>query len=680
MALALVGSVATSYFGALRARRLVIEGQGQALLRALSGFAGMPPSQAGVDAFVEQYAGDGVTYAALRTPWGLLEAGEASGVSGLGLREGQELEIRRVNGRVRAARILLPPDAHRKGPPKGKRRGRHHRSGGRGPYDGFGHPGKGGPRGGFGPLGKGPDGFGPPHKHGPPEGFGPPSKHGRPEAFDPPSKHGRPEVYGPASKHGPPGPPSERGPAGSYGPSSKHGPPSKHGPAGSYGPSSKHGTPSEHGPAGDDDPSSKHGPPGPPSKHAGPGRFDRPSEYVRPDALSPAGHRSPEDHHPEAHGLGPDVGAPPEPRPDHQGRRPPPSIIGPLDRGRPALSKAGPASPIPAGRDFRGATMHVPWVVGDRATATTAVAAFRKRAGRRWDPKVAPHMPHMPFAIVEFRPVVADGLAHASGLSLVLGLVAAGLFAAFGLALRRAEAKERTLQARAEQDRRLAAIGEMSAVLAHEIRNPLTSLKGHALLLQEALPEGRPQEKAKRVIKEAERLEALTTDLLSYVRSGALHRRKVDPTALVRTAMAAIGVEQFVVDATEAPASWSLDPDRLRQALENILKNAAQATAFEDFPDAAPAEVSIRQQGRTLVFEIRDHGPGISSAHRERLFEAFYTHRTRGTGLGLAVATRVVQQHGGTIAADNHPDGGAVFTIRVPAAPTESSHGHDLSR
>lgn len=284
--------------------------------------------------------------------------------------------------------------------------------------------------------------------------------------------------------------------------------------------------------------------------------------------------------------------------------------------------------------------------------------------------------------VVEFRPVIADGLAATASVSLLLGVAAALLFAALGWALRRAAAKERRLSIRIEQDRRLAAIGEMSAVLAHEIRNPLTSLKGHALLLQEVLPSGRSRDKANRVVQETERLEALTTDLLSFVRSGALCRRAVDPVALVRSALEAVGAQHFVLDARGAPLSWSLDADRFRQVLENIFQNAAQATEHlvaEAGAELAPATVSVRVERGDLTVEVRDNGPGIPEGQELRIFEAFHTLRTRGTGLGLAVAQRVVHQHGGTIEARNHSNGGAVLTVRVPPS-TEVTDGDHTRR
>src|SRR5439155_21048299 len=122
------------------------------------------------------------------------------------------------------------------------------------------------------------------------------------------------------------------------------------------------------------------------------------------------------------------------------------------------------------------------------------------------------------------------------------------------------------------RERRLASLGEMSAVLAHEIRNPLASLKGNAQLLAAMLPaDDKPRAKADRVVDEALRLEQLTSDLLAFVRTGELQRAAVDPAQLVREAAAGLAVE---VDGTGAPRAWSLDAARMRQVVVNLLDNA----------------------------------------------------------------------------------------------------------
>jgi two-component system sensor histidine kinase HydH len=202
----------------------------------------------------------------------------------------------------------------------------------------------------------------------------------------------------------------------------------------------------------------------------------------------------------------------------------------------------------------------------------------------------------------------------------------------------------------------------MSAVLAHEIRNPLASLKGHAQLLALRLdPETRERRKADRVVSEAKRLENLVTDLLAFTRSAPIERKPVDPAKLLRTAVREVGAERFTTEDANAPAEWSLDADRIRQALTNLLRNAAQAV-----PDGPRAEAMVALENGRLVFTIRDHGEGLASGDEERVFEPFYTTRTHGTGLGLAVASRIADMHDGSITAANHPDGGAEFRLAIP--------------
>jgi two-component system sensor histidine kinase HydH len=140
----------------------------------------------------------------------------------------------------------------------------------------------------------------------------------------------------------------------------------------------------------------------------------------------------------------------------------------------------------------------------------------------------------------------------------------------------------------------------------------------------------------------------------------------VDPRALLRESVAeaveGAGGPGVDVDDAAAPERWPLDARRLRHALVNILQNAVQAT-----PAAAPPRVRVAVEQDRLVYEIRDFGPGLVAGSAERVFDPFFTTRTNGTGLGLAVARRVAEMHGGTITAGNHPEGGAWFRLAIPA-------------
>ena len=250
----------------------------------------------------------------------------------------------------------------------------------------------------------------------------------------------------------------------------------------------------------------------------------------------------------------------------------------------------------------------------------------------------------------------AAGLQSAATRTLAMGLIAALMLLVVAAWLVRAELRRNALDRQRERERRLATLGEMSAVLAHEIRNPLASLKGNAQLLASSLPEGeKSRAKAQRVVDEAVRLEKLTQDLLAFVRTGELARAEASPVEIVK---AGIGENEVVLESGDAPATWSLDAARMREVLVNLVDNARSA--------GGPVEVHVGERAGRLVIEIRDHGPGVPAADRDKIFEPFFTGKTRGTGLGLAIARRIVELHRGTITVDDAPGGGALFRIEIP--------------
>ena len=263
-----------------------------------------------------------------------------------------------------------------------------------------------------------------------------------------------------------------------------------------------------------------------------------------------------------------------------------------------------------------------------------------------------------PRFIIEVEPVQANELREASRLTLGVGGLAALALLGVAFVLIRREARRRADAQARERERRLASLGQMSAVLAHEIRNPLASLKGNAQLLARMLPEGeKPRAKADRVVDEAVRLEQLTNDLLQFVRTGSIQRTPVDPAALVREAASSVPGE-VVVETGDAPPRWSLDAGRFRQVVINLLDNAVAA--------GPPVTLTVRHDGRRLVIEVADHGAGVAEDDRDKIFEPFFTGKTTGTGLGLAVVRRVVELHHGTIAVYPTPGGGATFRAEIP--------------
>lgn len=261
---------------------------------------------------------------------------------------------------------------------------------------------------------------------------------------------------------------------------------------------------------------------------------------------------------------------------------------------------------------------------------------------------------------MEMEPILSDRLIARADRTFGIAALAAAILLAAAAVLWRRAGREDALASRLAHSERLASLGTMSAVLAHEIRNPLASLKGNAQLVAEALDEGsRPRAQADRVVDAAERLQTLVANLLDFARGGDIARREVDPGELLfLAACEASPGARLSLDA--APATFSLDPVRMTQALENLLRNAEQAS-----PDRVSAE--IHAEGGRLVVVVRDEGPGFSGAP-EAFFEPFATTKARGSGLGLAVARRVVEQHGGTITARNRAEGGAEVRVEIPPA------------
>ncbi|MFK7931528.1 MAG: PAS domain-containing sensor histidine kinase [Myxococcota bacterium] len=264
---------------------------------------------------------------------------------------------------------------------------------------------------------------------------------------------------------------------------------------------------------------------------------------------------------------------------------------------------------------------------------------------------------------LEFEAPEANAIVSAGGVDLGIGL--AGGIGLLGLAIglfildnRRQRAERAALE-----QQHLAHLGELSAVMAHEIRNPLASLKGHAQLVQEEVRGQPSQPSADRVVNAAERLEALVNHLLDFAGSGTVSVQDVDPVEVAHDAIHRVDPDRITLDADDAPERWTLDPRAIGRVLDNVLRNAIQAS-----PEGQPVHLSVAASGPLLEIAVRDRGDGIDPEVLDRILEPFVTTRVHGTGLGLAVARRLVEEHGGTLQAQNLEEGGACFTLRIPAA------------
>lgn len=217
---------------------------------------------------------------------------------------------------------------------------------------------------------------------------------------------------------------------------------------------------------------------------------------------------------------------------------------------------------------------------------------------------------------------------------------------------------------------RLAAVGQLAAGVAHELRNPLTSVK---LLLQHAARhpgvQVLNQSKLQLILEEISRMESTIEGLLDFSRQRPLSRTPHDLNETLRRALNLIDgrIRQHRIELNVEFVAQRLiisgDAERLHQVFVNLLINAIEA--MED-GGRISLKVAVLAQGRVVRIDFRDTGPGISSQVLPRLFEPFATTKERGTGLGLAVSRRIIEQHEGSLTASNHPEGGAIFTVGLP--------------
>jgi signal transduction histidine kinase len=244
---------------------------------------------------------------------------------------------------------------------------------------------------------------------------------------------------------------------------------------------------------------------------------------------------------------------------------------------------------------------------------------------------------------------------------------------------------------RLRRSRQLAALGEMAAGIAHEIRNPLGAIALNLEALTEDLFD-RPGELqlCGRVSKAVTRLDAIVGDVLSFARDTRVRAASIRPSEVI---MAAVEHAEDLVDAHDIDVDLSLDEDLevmadaalLEQSLLNLIRNACEAMALVDGPRRLVVGLrsrELRDPERGIiphaVFEIRDTGPGIPEEVRERMFNPFFTTRAEGTGLGLAIVHRIVDAHGGRLdVSAGHP--GTIMSLSLPLELRPEIMGDDVA-
>jgi two-component system, NtrC family, sensor histidine kinase HydH len=215
---------------------------------------------------------------------------------------------------------------------------------------------------------------------------------------------------------------------------------------------------------------------------------------------------------------------------------------------------------------------------------------------------------------------------------------------------------------------RLSALGELSAGMAHEIRNPLGSIKGAAEILKDDYgPDTPKHEFIQILLKETDRLNQIVQEFLAFARPKPPELKQEDINEVIESVLtltaqparaARVAVEKKL---DRSIGTRDLDAGLLKQAFLNLVLNAIQA-----MPDGGTMTVASARSDSGIEVHISDTGAGISPENRKKLFSPFFTTKQDGTGLGLAITYRIIQNHRGAIDVDSVPGKGTIFTIRIP--------------
>lgn len=230
-------------------------------------------------------------------------------------------------------------------------------------------------------------------------------------------------------------------------------------------------------------------------------------------------------------------------------------------------------------------------------------------------------------------------------------------------------------QRRLAQTERLATLGELMAGVAHEVRNPLTAIRGYVQIIRQQINLPVHQEYLSVVLKEIDSINKVIQQLLDFSRPRQSQWQQVSINTLIEEALILVqtsGVQARINFNTEFNAALPTivaDRELLKQVLLNMLINAVQAIG-------ARGEIRIRTWRYTtthLAIAIEDNGCGIDVALQKKIFDPFFTTKASGTGLGLALSQRIINAHQGDIYVTSMPGCGATFTLILPINPQETS-------
>ncbi len=229
---------------------------------------------------------------------------------------------------------------------------------------------------------------------------------------------------------------------------------------------------------------------------------------------------------------------------------------------------------------------------------------------------------------------------------------------------------ERALEAQVRHKERLSALGQFAAGIAHELRNPLATIRLRTQLTQRANGDAATQKNAAVVLEEITRLDAMIERLLYFSRPIQLAIQPTDLRVLCTTVLqswsgrlneAEVESECAGADHLECP----IDSQKFRQVLENLISNSLEALR-ESSSQRKQITIRLFAENHFAQIQVEDNGPGLSAEAQSKAFNPFFTTKDRGTGLGLSIAYEIVKAHEGELWLENRAEGGAITTVRLP--------------
>ncbi|MCB9684975.1 MAG: hypothetical protein H6738_07870 [Alphaproteobacteria bacterium] len=213
----------------------------------------------------------------------------------------------------------------------------------------------------------------------------------------------------------------------------------------------------------------------------------------------------------------------------------------------------------------------------------------------------------------------------------------------------------------------LRSLGQMSAVVAHEVKNPLTSIGGVLQVLRNRQPAGSQEhDLLGKLLDRLAELNRMLDELLSFSRPRPPVRQQVHCSALIGTALSLFRSDPSVTDVEVVTQiedhSVRVDQGMIQRVLSNLLINASHA-----MEGVGRIDLGCAVEGGQIALTVRDQGPGVPEDQRERIFEPFFTTKVRGTGLGLPASRQIAEMHGGSLTVTSADGGGACFVLRLPA-------------